>query len=354
MKKLIQIFAFILIAQSNLFSQQCLPNGIFFRYQYQLDNFQINNPGCTEILGDVRISGDGINNLDSLYNITTIFGDLAIYQNNTLPTLNGLNNLETINGGLEIGTNKLLKDLEGLNILTTIGDHCSIHDNDSLIDFSGLENLTSINDELYIAFNSNLKTFNGLNNLNTIGTRLAIYENYLLESISSLSNLSHVIEIDILLNTILKSLNGLDNIIAENMEDLSILDNDSLSECEVQSICEYLKEYIGPSDIRYNANGCNHRNEVISACNLLLTPNLFSKPELTISPIPANNEIYIGIHNGYIIDKIRIINVYGQIKTQYNYNGENKLDISNLDHGLYVIEVETKDRKFREKLIVKR
>jgi hypothetical protein len=53
-------------------SQPCLPDGITFNTQEQIDNFQINHPNCTEIEGGVVIEGDDITNLDSLIVITSI------------------------------------------------------------------------------------------------------------------------------------------------------------------------------------------------------------------------------------------------------------------------------------------
>ena len=49
-------------------SQGCLPEGITFSGQEEIDNFQTNYPGCTEIEGDVLIwdYGTGVNNLIGL------------------------------------------------------------------------------------------------------------------------------------------------------------------------------------------------------------------------------------------------------------------------------------------------
>jgi S-formylglutathione hydrolase FrmB len=52
----------------------CLPQGITFTNQAQIDNFQTNYPGCTEIEGDVTIAGDDITNLNGLSVLTSIGG----------------------------------------------------------------------------------------------------------------------------------------------------------------------------------------------------------------------------------------------------------------------------------------
>jgi hypothetical protein len=52
MKKLILIIAAVAFSHSITFSQGCLPEGITFTTQAQIDSFQIDYPGCTEIEGD--------------------------------------------------------------------------------------------------------------------------------------------------------------------------------------------------------------------------------------------------------------------------------------------------------------
>ncbi len=65
-----------LLITINLFSQPCLPEGITFTTQAQIDNFQVNNPNCTEIEGDVLIEGNDITNLDGLDVIIAVSGNL--------------------------------------------------------------------------------------------------------------------------------------------------------------------------------------------------------------------------------------------------------------------------------------
>jgi hypothetical protein len=46
--------------------QSCLPEGITFSSQEQIDNFQTNYPDCIEIEGGVLIEGNDITNLEGL------------------------------------------------------------------------------------------------------------------------------------------------------------------------------------------------------------------------------------------------------------------------------------------------
>lgn len=73
----LNIFTFALILYCGAVSAQpCLPNGITFNTQTQIDSFQINFPNCTEIEGDVLIEGNEITNLDSLDVLTSVYGNL--------------------------------------------------------------------------------------------------------------------------------------------------------------------------------------------------------------------------------------------------------------------------------------
>ena len=95
-------FAFCLLP-FNLLSQSCLPEGITFTTQAQIDSFQDDYPGCTEIEGDVQINGDDISNLNGLNVLTSIEGYLWIGSNNDdLVDLDGLEELDFIGGSLKI------------------------------------------------------------------------------------------------------------------------------------------------------------------------------------------------------------------------------------------------------------
>ncbi len=108
MKKLFLFVTLLIIIHSNVFSQGCLPQGITFTTQEQIDNFQTNYPGCTEIIGNVTINGaNSINNLNGLEQLTKIGGDLVIRNNEDLVSLDGLNALITVGGNLRYWSGEL-------------------------------------------------------------------------------------------------------------------------------------------------------------------------------------------------------------------------------------------------------
>jgi len=102
MKKFTILLCFLALLQGTAFAQSCLPDGITFTTQAEIDNFQTNNPNCTEIEGNVMIDGPNITNLNGLNVLTSIGGYLAIWSTNNMISLAGLDNVTSIAGGLDI------------------------------------------------------------------------------------------------------------------------------------------------------------------------------------------------------------------------------------------------------------
>jgi hypothetical protein len=270
MKKAYSLFV-ALILVSALAAQPCLPEGITFSVQSQIDSFQTNYPNCTEIEGEVNIIGDDITNLNGLNVLTAIEGSLKIDQAECLYNLVGLHNLTYIGGDCEfhllclntlLGLNNLtliagdlifnnifcLPNFEGLNSLTTIGGNFLVYDNYQLTTFLGLDNLTSVGGIVEFLGNPSLISLNGLENLTIVGDLLAI-----------------------LYNDSLTSLYGLENIITDSLLGLSIHENSLLSICDLDNICNYLSDPSGSVNIYSNASGCNNPPEVASACGIAIS-----------------------------------------------------------------------------------
>ena len=87
----------------------------YFNSQSDIDNFPINFPQCTDIEGNVSISGDDITNLNGLSIITSISGNLTIDNNPSLSSLEGLYNLTSIGASLSIHDNELLTEISALS-----------------------------------------------------------------------------------------------------------------------------------------------------------------------------------------------------------------------------------------------
>jgi hypothetical protein len=312
-------------------STNCLPEGITFTTQQQIDNFQTNYPECSEIEGNVTIFMSNITNL------------------------NGLSVLNTIGGNLSISSNPSLVSLSGLGGLTSIGGSFYLDNNNSLINFEGLENLNSVSGDFDIGYiesgNSSLTSLNGLNNLDSIGGRLWITSNPQLTNLTGLENLTDLGgDLWIEGNYSLSSLQGLDNINAFTISNLFIFSNSNLYNCDIQSICEYLASPNGTITIEDNNSGCNSPEEVETAC-LTTVEEIKTGNGIIIIPNPSNDKITVSIPNGVTIVEVVIYNQTGQ-KVLQEKLVKNTLDISKLQKGIYIIELRSNENTIMKKLVI--
>ena len=404
MKKYTLLLLIIVLIKTTVLSQGCLPNGITFTTQEEIDNFQNDYPGCTEIEGGVWVSGNDITNLNGLNSITTIgeyliFSDnialtslaglnnlstigeyliiaynnelidltglnnlieineyLEIAGNSSLTNLSGLDNLTTIEGYFRISENNLLTSFTGLESLTTIGEELNIYRNLALINLVGLSNLTSIGDRLFIGCENDdisaLTTLTGLYNLTTIGWDVTILSNSSLIDLEGLNNLTSIggsLTIDN--NIVLSSIEGITNIDAASIiNNLGIRNNPSLSSCEVNSVCDYLANPNGYISIFFNAPGCNSKEEIEEAC--FVSVDSYDKiPVFTIYPNPAKDKLFLSGENTETINKVTIYNQLGQ-KVLNENRITSSIDISMLRSGMYIIEIDSDIIMIREKFIV--
>jgi len=149
-------------------------------------------------------------------------------------------------------------------------------------------------------------------------------------------------------NAALTSLMGLGNIEAGSIDSLYIFNNISLSTCEVQSVCDYLANPNGVIEIHDNTTGCDSQEEVEEAC--LVSVENINPNEISIFPNPANKQLTILIQDG-TIEEVSIYTLSGQ-KVFHKKTEDNTIDVSNLQSGMYIIEVVLGQKKIREKLLI--
>ncbi|MCD4682862.1 MAG: T9SS type A sorting domain-containing protein [Bacteroidales bacterium] len=157
----------------------------------------------------------------------------------------------------------------------------------------------------------NLTSLTGLEGVNSIGEGINIVDNNSLTSLSGLVNINHgSIEILIIFNNIL------------------------LSDCDVQSICNYLSAPVGTVIIDDNAPGCNSEQEVKEACGLsvdeinpindfTISPNPFNITTQISYNLPQNKSTTIEIQNmnGQVVETIVPENNYGFVEITYDGSG---------------------------------
>ena len=133
-----------------------------------------------EVTGNVIIDNNDLVNLDGLYSLKTIGGNLEVHKYKGA-TMEGLNNLSLIKGDfipIDITRDNRLIKFEGLNNLEKIEGSLiiqgSYNQTFGFINFKGLEKLSSIGKDFILGLNDyqsfpRLESFEGLENLTIIG-----------------------------------------------------------------------------------------------------------------------------------------------------------------------------------------
>jgi len=330
-------------------SQPCLPDGIQFTKQSQIDSFPIIYPYCTEIEGSVSIEGFNIQNLLGLNSIQSIGGQLSIHANYNLESLNGLNNLQTIAGNLLIRSNFAITNLNGLENLSTVLGDIWLYNN-TLQTLDGLSHLDSIGGTCRIVQSIELQDIHGIGNLKFIGGSLEILGNDSLADLQGFESLKVIGgHLEIYYNEKLVSLNGLDNVDSIGKY-ITIYGNYSLSTCAVGGICRYIANPNGFIDINNNTQGCNSKEEVQEVCDTISIPENYLVKHWFIYPNPAYNKLTISVTNGREITSLNIYNQLGQKVVSVNKVNE-PIDISSLRMGLYLVEFTLNGNSIRERIV---
>lgn len=336
-----------------------------------LDNLTSISGGYNQILHN-----DALINLSGMESLTFIEGSLVIYGNEGLVDLTGLENLTSIGENLTLGWGcgqagggqsiPNLVSLAGLDNLTSIGGNLTIQVCPVLTSLNGLSNLTSIGGGFYVGCNSDLNSLLGLDNLTSIGGSLVFESNPSLTSLNGLENLTSLGG-DIIIggewwddgNPALMSLSALDNIDAATIENIVIQHNDSLSDCDAQSICDYLASPNGTIVISDNAPGCNSQQEVQDDCDSITSVGeIVTDETFTISPNPLKSTSQIQYSIQYKSPvTIKILDLTGQeIKTLVDnttQQGEQQIifNTGDLPTGIYFCVLKTNEEMITKKII---
>ncbi len=126
MKSLLLTLVFLLTFLFSSEAQSCLPDGITFTTQGQIDSFPINYPGCTEIEGDVVINNGNYLNLDGLSSIKRFGGNLSIF--GSFNNYSGLDGIVDVMGSIVINVSPVV-DVFNLPSLETVAGNLIINHN---------------------------------------------------------------------------------------------------------------------------------------------------------------------------------------------------------------------------------
>lgn len=380
MKKRLLILNLISILSIGYIYSQCPSGDITFEYQWEIEEFALNYPNCTEINGNLNIGNQtvyAITSLLPLNNLTTVTGRLRIQNVWGLNSLSGLENINSV-GELWVGYNfsENLTSLVGLEGLETVNGNITIGYNDGLTTLSGLDNLQTVSGDVWLAQLPALTSISSLNSLYSIDGSLIIQSLNSLTSLNayqSLISINNSLSIDMTsLSSIdgfmnLQTINGFINIRQNNylsdisnlqsvspdlLDGLNIMNNPLLAVCSLSNICTYLTydsiEY--PRDISNNLGDCIDESAVINACNNLSVSS--RNLELNFKVFTTNNSLHI-YSEDFDLEKVNIYDISGKlIYTKFKTEQESII-ISNIGvNRLLIVKAYSKDGNISFKKIV--
>lgn len=292
MKKILLPVLFVFLFSNLSISQGCLPDGLILETQTQVDNFPSDWPGCSIIEGDLIVEGGNIVNLDSLFSITIIEGDLQINSCYELQSVSGLSNIESVYG-IRFYQTKRLKVIDCFSKITTLSGSLILMINDSINDVSSFQNIAFVGDGFRVSGTKMLKDLSAFGSLETIITSFTVSSNDLIQEVSGFSGTDSLLYTYIGSNKSLKSISGFQNL-KNTGRQFHIVGNDSLFEINLPSI----------KHAEYFSIESNNSLEVINL------PNLFTVEGLRI----LNNDNLVNIHGIPNLDSVRFITLESNIR----------------------------------------
>jgi hypothetical protein len=296
---------------------QCLglDANLIITSQGEIDDFPSTCQLCDTISGNLIIVGQNIVNLDGLSSIVQVNGNVIIGDsigNPNLTSLSGLSNLSSIGGSLSVQNNAALENFSGVV---------------SSMNAMELSSLTEIGGDLKITHNESLQNLSGLEDLETIGGDLIIEDNISMTSLMGISNLDY-----------------------QSIQNLYIFNNPELSTCQVQTVCSYIGDPTGVTEIYSNNEDCNSADEVYAICTVGVD-EFSNHIDITLHPNPAKDQLIISSTQLDKINEVRIFNQLGK-EVFYSTQLDGPLDIAALLPGLYIVQLKVEHGVFSDKLVV--
>jgi hypothetical protein len=297
--------------------EQCLglDVNLLITSQGEIDAFPSTCQLCDSISGNLIIVGPDIVNLDSLSSIVQVNGNVIIGDsigNPNLTSLSGLSNLSSIGGSLSVQNNAALENFAGFV---------------SSMNAMELSSLSQIGGDLKIAHNESLQNLSGLEDLETIGGDLIIEDNISMTSLMGITNLDY-----------------------QSIQNLYIFNNPELSTCQVQTVCSYIGDPTGVTEIYNNNEDCNSADEVYAICSVGVE-EVSNNLNVSIYPNPAKDKLYITSSKNEKLNELRIFNQVG-MQVYYSSAFDSPIDISSLLPGVYIVQIKSEKGVSSNKLVI--
>jgi hypothetical protein len=141
--------------------------------------------------------------------------------------------------------------------------------------------------------------------------------------------------VSILNNTVLESLEGIQNMNSQSISSIFIQENPLLSHCEIKSLCQFLEIDSTNAFIEFNQQGCNNKKEVTEKC-LVKTEVANKNAAIRYYPNPFTEAITI--ENQGKEQLFFIKDVMGKMVLQLHVHpGNHSYSLESLNPGIYVI-----------------
>ncbi len=184
---IIPIYIFVIFSTLSGQAQVCIGN-ITLETQSDVDNFNIDYPSCTELEGNLLITGSDITDISPLAQLDKVIGNFEIINCQNLLSINDTQ-LNVI-GNVRIIENESLNEINGFNSTDSLKT-LNIFKNTALSIVAGFDGLRVVSDSLYIDSNNGLQSIPYFNNVDFIG-RLEIDQNSILDSVIGFNNLDSI------------------------------------------------------------------------------------------------------------------------------------------------------------------
>lgn len=270
---------------------------------------------------------------------STELGGFRIYRNNNF-SFNGFQNINTVDVFTINQCNNI--SLEYLSNLESVTTFLRFERARSGWDFSnGLEKITAlpcfgISDFSHTADSQNLESLDQLfPNLENINNCL-----YLV-GLDDLNNLDLLTDIEIPQDSGTYTLNQTE------LPRVIFRDNSQLDNCESPFLCKALETY--PDSVIISDNGLSCHIDTIRAYCMTVSTQEIDKANVRLFPNPARDHLIL--EYGGLVDFVySIYDVQGRLMHTGNANSQ-EVDIQDLPHGYYLLEVPVSDGVIRERFV---
>lgn len=257
--------------------------------------------------GDGLISTSGLDNLQYV-------GGINIYESEELIEIVGFEEISEIPGSIILSENYALPNLSGFSNFSTVGGDINIDEMDGLNSLEGLENIETIGGSLVIQSNPILENIDAFSSVISIEENIILRNNDNLNNIVGLSSVNEFNgEISVYNCDDLASLSGIENIDEQYISNLTIRNNENLSNCSLENICSYLTNNIGPATIELNTEGCNTENEITDDCALVDINDTTDEATIEIYPNPFSDEAIVRFNLEFENIELRITDHMGRL-----------------------------------------